>query len=658
MSLSVSICITAGTSSLNIVNIYSNVDSYTTPVQQNVPISSLIAPNCPYVLTVPDNTTTIKLFDETTRCCGYILIDVNVPPCGILFVNGNDGKVYYYNVDTNANIQLTIPLLTGFPQDIAHTPNKLWLPSGSTAFAEWNISLSPFTATYNRIIPYPVGYSESPGLAVINDTTLLAVNKATTPHSVVEIDVSGPTAIMTTKFFLSPNRKVTGDFFKTTNNKFIVTLYNITGLAQAYVAQYDYLFGTLDVEIQISVISAFGIFENNGNIYLGQANQSGIYGNIYTIDINPPYTTLLTNTSGIYIAGASQIPDCLTTYFNFVPTPTPTNTPTQTVTPTITPTPGLSPTPTPTKTMTPTVTPTITISPTVTSTATPTVTPTITPTTTITPTRTVTPTITPTRTVTPTITPTRTVTPTITPTRTVTPTVTPTITPTVTPTETIPTYTFKFADVCCSNDIIEVSGVPVTLGNGYYYILTSGGAFCVELADRIAPTLFYTYISHTAEIDCPTCQENHPNVLCPSLSPTPTPTVTQTPTVTPTLTPTPSPISSTITVINNSTSSTIDYINFNSIQIPMSPYPLFGGNSATIPYPSGIDYAIEIALSDVPVYGSVVTIDNTDIISITNYPFNTISITIDAITLFVSGTITITISDTPCCFNGGLFTNP
>ena len=43
MSLSVSICITAGTSSLKIVNIYSNSDSYVTPVQENIPIVSLIA---------------------------------------------------------------------------------------------------------------------------------------------------------------------------------------------------------------------------------------------------------------------------------------------------------------------------------------------------------------------------------------------------------------------------------------------------------------------------------------------------------------------------------------------------------------------------------------------------------------------------------------
>jgi len=272
-----------------------------------------------------------------------------VPTCGILVVNGNDGKVYSYDVTTNTSVQLTIPLLTGFPQDIAHTLNKLWLPSGST-FAEWDITLSPFTATYNRNIPYPVGYTESPGLAAINDTTLLAVNAATTPHSVVEIDVSGPSAVMNTQFYLISNRRVTGDFFKTINDKFIVTEYNISGPPQAYIAQYDYITHLLDIEIGLTVTSAFGIFEDGGNIYIAKGSA---LGQVYNVDINSPYSTTLINNSGLYIAGASQIPSCLTVEFALSgASPTPTRT--QTPTPTPTQTTGLPPSVTPTNTITPT----------------------------------------------------------------------------------------------------------------------------------------------------------------------------------------------------------------------------------------------------------------------------------------------------------------
>jgi hypothetical protein len=621
MSLSVSICITAGTSSLNIVNIYSNVDSYATPVQQNIPIASLIAPNCPYVLDVPNNTSIIRILDNTTRCRLDIPLTSNVPGCGILFTDGNSGLVFYYNVTTNQTVSLPVPG-ANYSADIAHTTDKLWLV-GTNSFIEYNITLQPFSAILNRVIPYPAGYTASPGLGAINNYTILAVNNATTPYSVVEINVSGPSAVMNTQFFLNDiNRRVSGDFFKTTTNKFIVTLSTRTGTPiQYFIAQYDYLLGTLDIEIPLSITSNLGIFEDNGNIYIGEGNQSGIFGNVYQIATSSPYNVTLINNTGLFIAGASQVPDCLTVDFSIAPSQTPTSTQTPTPTPTVTPTIGLSPTPTSTKTPTPTVTPTVTTTITKTPTVTPTVTITNTPTKTVTPTITKTPTITPTRTVTPTITTTPTVTPTITPTscncwnytivitahdilitsgntnfgnNTISlvssndtvyyclggsiigvpeiafstpgtynycfpspnigglyfvghqnnislysPTLDSTITSLGTCCETN-SYTFKFADVCCTNDIIEISGVPIVLGFGNYYIETSGGAFCVQLADRQVPTRFYTYISHVAEPDCPTCQQNHPNTLCPSPTPTPTrtPTITPTNTVTPTVTPT------------------------------------------------------------------------------------------------------------------------
>ena len=289
----------------------------------------------------------------------------SIPLCAVLFVNNIDGKVYTYNVATNASVLLTIPSLTFFADDIAHTANKLWIPSGSTQFLEWDITLTPFTASFNRAIPYPVGYLPSFGLGAIDDTTILAVNTSTTPHSVVEIDVSGPSAVMNTQFSLLSNRRVTGDFFKTTNNKFIVSVRTITPPVQNYVNQYDYITHLLDVEILLSSVltNAFGIFEDSGNIYLGRGTSQN--GDIYRIDTNYPYLTTFVNNSGIYVAGASQVPSCLTADFSPAPTPTPTVT--------VTSSSGIIP-PSPSVTKTPTVTPTITKTPTATPTMTPTVT--------------------------------------------------------------------------------------------------------------------------------------------------------------------------------------------------------------------------------------------------------------------------------------------
>lgn len=64
------ICITnTGTTSLGPnLNLYSNVDNYTT-ILATIPLTSLIAPNCPYLATVPDGATTIRLIDPTSGCC-------------------------------------------------------------------------------------------------------------------------------------------------------------------------------------------------------------------------------------------------------------------------------------------------------------------------------------------------------------------------------------------------------------------------------------------------------------------------------------------------------------------------------------------------------------------------------------------------------------
>ena len=119
---------------------------------------------------------------------------------------------------------------------------------------------------------------------------------------------------------------------------------------------------------------------------------------IYVCGKNPTYDSGVILSVGPYCYNNNCVP----------PTPTPTQTPTNTPTPTPTPTNTLTPTPTPTNTLTPT--PTVTETPTNTPTPTVTETPTNTPTPSVTETPTNTPT--PTVTETPTNTPTNTLTPT------------------------------------------------------------------------------------------------------------------------------------------------------------------------------------------------------------------------------------------------------
>jgi hypothetical protein len=236
-----------------------------------------------------------------------------VPTCAVLFNNGSD--VYYYNVSANTSTLLTVP---GFPSDtngdIAHTSNgttgKLWgVDDPNERFVEYNITLPSFTATFWRYISYPPSFYSSFGLAAISNTVILAVNTFNSPNEVVEIDVSGVSPIMTTKFRLIFGRYITGDFYKTTTNKFIAL--NTTGGDNCYITQWDYLTGTLEVDVLLTIrCGTFGLFEDNGNIYITESREFPT--KLYVVNQNSPYSVSYVRDINVSVAGASQVPTCLT----------------------------------------------------------------------------------------------------------------------------------------------------------------------------------------------------------------------------------------------------------------------------------------------------------------------------------------------------------
>ena len=79
MPFSSSICLTnTGTLPLGSnVDIYSDYDSYSDPIQTNVSLSDLTS-NCPYILiNIPDGTTQIKFQDTVSHCCYNLIIAPN-----------------------------------------------------------------------------------------------------------------------------------------------------------------------------------------------------------------------------------------------------------------------------------------------------------------------------------------------------------------------------------------------------------------------------------------------------------------------------------------------------------------------------------------------------------------------------------------------------
>jgi hypothetical protein len=254
----------------------------------------------------------------------------------------------------------------------------------------------------------------------------------------------------------------------------------------------------------------------SSNTLVGTAGSLSSGAGYFEIVPSTPITSL--TISGFADGGGIGMQFCSLT--EFVPSPTPTPTLTETPTPTVTETPTETPTNTPTVTETPTNTPTVTVTetPTNTPTETPTETPTNTPTVTETPTETPTPTVTETPTNTPTVTETPTETPTNTPTVTETPTNTPTVTetptntPSVTPTET-PTQTPAITNTPTETPTPTVTETPTN-----------------------TPTVTTTQTNTPT----PTVTETPTNTPTPTETPTntPTPTETPTPTVTATVTPT------------------------------------------------------------------------------------------------------------------------
>jgi hypothetical protein len=214
---------------------------------------------------------------------------------------------------------------------------------------EYDITLSPWSATFNRTITYPSGVYLGSGLGAITNTQLISTNTLTSPHEIIVLDITTNTAVSTVIGTLGTDRAVAGDILLTTTNKILVTNADIISGNQ-YLTQYSYPSGAFEVEVDItsSTPLPYGIFIDSGNIYVCDVN-----GEIYNVNVNFPYTQTLFNDSGLNIGGASQVPSCCDTNLNLpttaTPTPTPTRTPTPTPTRTPTPTPTLTPTPTPTR---------------------------------------------------------------------------------------------------------------------------------------------------------------------------------------------------------------------------------------------------------------------------------------------------------------------
>jgi len=256
---------------------------------------------------------------EIVNCeCGTVSTTTTLVPsidecCGILF--NTSTTVHYLNQNSNQTLPLSETMTTlnvpnfSSTYGIAMTSNYLW--SVTTQFLMWDITLSPFSATFNTAIPFPVGFTTSSGIVALNDSTLVAIDDSASLEDVVELvldcNVTPPVFTSTVQFSLQTNRTAIGNMLYTTGGKLLV-INTDTISGNNYITQYDYVTGVIELDLNIGSITPTSIYECNCNIFVVEAD-----GTRYIIGGTSPYDLVETSSIEVLPISAGQIATCVPT---------------------------------------------------------------------------------------------------------------------------------------------------------------------------------------------------------------------------------------------------------------------------------------------------------------------------------------------------------
>ena len=291
-----------------------------TPTPTVTPTPSITPTNSPTPSITPSSTSSISLLGSD-------------PIFIVSSTAGTNNTLYRWNQESYS-AQL---ILSEFPAggdnrtylDLAHTDTKMWRGGSTTGgnILEYNISLNPFTVTYNRIINLPSGFFAAQGLAVRNDGIndyLIVATGTTGTSQIYELIITGSTAEPVFKFSLTGGCHVLGDFYLSTNNKFVVNVRVEPSPYTYALLQYDYTTGSL--ELSAATTANFWKSQNSfwvsgSTLYLVRAggNATTFPSLSYSALTTSPYTlpggTLTGFWLGAAIQGISQVPSAYTTNF-------------------------------------------------------------------------------------------------------------------------------------------------------------------------------------------------------------------------------------------------------------------------------------------------------------------------------------------------------
>ena len=173
MSFLTSICVSdIGSIPQNgLVNIFTNVDNYTTPIQTNVAISAMTGNNCPYYLSVPSGTTEIHIdYNNSVRICLEIFDPCT--SCSLGFTNYLTGNTATISVGelTGSCATITDYVINWYgPDENIYDPAN---PDQNIVFTSGEGTLLPWQ------VPHPLNEPVLPGFyqpvisqVIINGTT-------------------------------------------------------------------------------------------------------------------------------------------------------------------------------------------------------------------------------------------------------------------------------------------------------------------------------------------------------------------------------------------------------------------------------------------------------------------------------------------------------
>ena len=237
--------------------------------------------------------------------------------CAVL-LNGKISNLdWVYAVDVQTRTSYSLGNYPGFSK-LASTSNKMWkYDKPNNRYVEYDITYSPWSATFNRNItvnPIYVG----PGLGAKDNNTLFDGST-----NIYRMDISGSVAVGTLVGVLPQRLLMAGDVIYTLDDKLIITCYPYGYTTQSFLLQMNASTGVVELVMPLSnqinanpvqnLAAPLGILEDNELLYVCDGG-----GIIWNIPLNYPYIPQTPYNTNIAIDDSSQRPECATKTFNII----------------------------------------------------------------------------------------------------------------------------------------------------------------------------------------------------------------------------------------------------------------------------------------------------------------------------------------------------